>query len=129
MRGPARLLLILALPLVIAKVLEVFLSSGAGRRLTVNRGMAELTTEEGVSMAKKYGAAAAGALGVAATALANRSEVIPDGVIEDQRVSTAAVVQDTAELLLATGALAKVVGDFLRDRERLRIRSLRGVLR
>lgn len=129
MKGPARLAVILLLPIVIAKVLDIFLNSGAGRKLASKSGYAELTTDEGVEMAKKYTAAGAAALGTAVTALGNRAQLVPNAPPNLKRLSMAAVIQDTAELLLATGAVVKVVGDFMRDREELRVKTLGGALR
>lgn len=129
MKGPARLLVVLVLPLIIGKVLEFFLSSGPGRKAAEKVGAGELTTTEGVEVAKKYAAAGAGAISVAATALAGRVQQAPHAVPNPKNLSYSAVAADTAELLLATGALVKVVGDFLRDREELKVRTLGGALR
>jgi hypothetical protein len=128
-KGPARLLVILVLPLIIGKVLEVFLSSGPGRKVAEKAGVAELSTAEGVEVAKKYAAAGSAAIGTAATALAGRVQQTPHAVPNPKNLSYAAVAADTAELLLATGALVKVVGDFIRDREELKVKTLGGALR
>lgn len=129
MRGPARLLVILVLPIVLGKVLGLFLSSSPGRKVATNVGMGDLTTEEGIDMAKKYAAAAGVAASTAATALMGKVQMTAGAVPNPKAVATAAVAQDTAELLLATGALVKVIGDFLKDREELRVKKLGGALR
>jgi hypothetical protein len=124
-KGPARLLVVLVLPLIIGKVLELFLSSSPGKAVARKAGVAELTTEEGVEMAKKYAAAAGGAVSMAATALTKpASSPLPN----PRNMAYSAVAQDTAELLLATGALVKVIGDFLKDREQLKVKKLGGAL-
>jgi hypothetical protein len=128
-KGPARLLVVLVLPMVIAKVLEIFLSSGAGKSAARKAGMGELTTDEGVEMAKKYAAAAGGAVSLAATALTKPVSQATNPLPNPRNMAYSAVAQDTAELLLATGALVKVVGDFLKDREQLKVRKLGGALR
>lgn len=129
MTGPARVLVVLVLPLIIGKLLEVFLSSGAGRAAAQKVGVPELSTAEGVEVAKKYAAAGAAAFNTAATALARPVVQAPHAVPNPKAFSYAAVAQDTAELLLATGALVKVVGDFLKDREKLRVKTLGGAFR
>jgi hypothetical protein len=128
-RGPARLLAIVVLPLILGKVLQVFLGTGAGRKLVESAGMGELGTEEGIDMATKYASAGAGAVSAALTAIGNKTQLATGAVPNANALMTAAVAQDTAELLLATGALVKVVGDFLKDREELRVRKLGGALR
>jgi hypothetical protein len=128
-RGPARLLVILVLPLVLGKVLQLFLGSGAGKKLTANVGMGELSTEEGIDMASKYASAGAAAVSTALTALGNKTHLATGAVPSPKSLATAAIAQDTAELLLATGALVKVVGDFLKDREELRVKKVGGALR
>ena len=129
MKGPARLLVVLVLPLIIGKVLELFLSSGAGKSVARKAGVGELTTEEGIEMAKKYAAAAGGAVSLATTALTKPVAQATSPVPNPRNMSYAAIAQDTAELLLATGALVKVVGDFLKDREQLKVKRLGGALR
>lgn len=129
MKGPARLLVILVLPIVLGKVLELFLSSGPGKKVAANVGVGDLTTEEGIEMAKKYAAAGAAAASTAATALAGKAQMATGAVPNPKALATSAVAQDTAELLLATGALVKVVGDFLKDREELRVKKVGGALR
>lgn len=129
MKGPARLLVILVLPIVIGKILEVFLSSAPGRKLAEKSGNGMLATEEGIDMARKYGSAGLAAATTAATALMNRASLVPDARPDPKALSFAAIAQDTAELLLATGALVKVAGDFMKDREELKVRKLGGALR
>lgn len=129
MRGPARLLVVLVLPLVLGKFLQVFLGSDAGRKVTAKVGMGELSSEEGIDMAVKYASAGAAAVSTAVTALGNKAQVANGAVPNPRSLATAAIAQDTAELLLATGALVKVVGDFLKDREELRVRKLGGAFR
>jgi hypothetical protein len=128
-RGPARLVAIVVLPLILGKVLQLFLGSPPGRKLVESAGMGELGTEEGVDMATKYASAGAAAVSAAVTALGNKTQLAAGAVPNPKTLMTAAVAQDTAELLLATGALVKVVGDFLKEREELRIRKLGGALR
>lgn len=124
MRGPARLLLALALPLVLGKFLELFLNSKPGKRLAEKAGQAVLATDEGLDLTKKYAAAGAAALGTAVTVLGGNVSPLPNPRI----MSMAAVIEDTAELLLASGAVIKVVGAFMRDREKLRAKMLGGYL-
>ena len=128
MKGPARLLVVLVLPLIIGKVLELFLSSSPGKSVARKAGVAELTTEEGIEMAKKYAAAAGGAVSMAATALTRPVSPATNPLPNPRNMAYSAVAQDTAELLLATGALVKVVGDFLKDREQLKVKKMGGAL-
>jgi hypothetical protein len=128
-KGPARLLVIFVLPLVLGKALAMFLGSGAGRKLAARVGAAELATEEGIEMASRYASAGAGAISGAVSALTNKAELAAGAVPNPKALMTAAVARDTAELLLATGALVKVIGDFLKDREELRVKKLGGALR
>lgn len=128
-KGPARLLVILVLPMVLGKVLQLFLGSGVGKKVAANVGIGDLTTEDGIDMATKYAAAGAAAASSAATALVGKAQLATGAVPSPRSLATAAVARDTAELLLATGALVKVVGDFLKDREELRVKKLGGALR
>lgn len=128
-RGPSRLLVVLVLPLILGKVLQIFLGSGPGKKLTKNVGLGDLSTEEGIDMATKYASAGSAALSAAVTAIGNKTQLATGAVPNPKSLATAAVAQDTAELLLATGALVKVVGDFLKEREELRIKKLGGALR
>ena len=127
MRGPARLLLILVLPLITAKFLDAFLTSKPGKKVADKIGMPELSTDEGIDMAQKYAAAGSAALSAAATALTAKVgyPVTPMGP-NPKTLSWAAIASDTAELLIATGAMVKVVGDFMKDREELRVKTLAG---
>jgi hypothetical protein len=127
-KGPARLLIVMVLPLVIGKVLELFLSSSPGKSVARKAGVAELTTDEGIEMAKRYAAAAGGAVSMAATALTKPVTQASPALPNPRNMAYSAVAQDTAELLLATGALVKVVGDFLKDREQLKVRKIGGAL-
>ena len=128
MRGPARVLMVLALPIVIAKFLDLFLSSRPGKALAEKSGQAVLSTDEGIELAKKYAAAGVAAVGTAAAALAgNVSPPLP-ALPNPRTMSMAAVLEDTAELLLATGAVVKVVGAFMRDKEKLKAKTLGGYL-
>ena len=126
MRGPARLLLVLALPVVLGKFLEMFLSSKPGKALASKTGQAVLATDEGVDLAKKYAMASAAALGTAATAFAGNVNPPLQSLPNPKTMSMAAVIEDTAELLLATGAVVKVVGSFIRDKEKLRAKTMGG---
>ena len=128
MRGPARILMVLALPLVLGKFLELFLSSKPGKALAAKTGQAVLATDEGVDLAKKYAMASAAAIGTAATALAGNVNPPLQALPNPKTMSMAAVIEDTAELLLATGAVIKVVGSFIRDKEKLRAKTLGGYL-
>ena len=128
MRGPARLLIVLALPFAIAKFLDLFLSSKPGKALAERTGQAVLSTDEGIELAKKYAAAGANALGTAATALAGNVNPPVAALPNPRTMSMAAVIEDTAELLLATGAIVKVVGAFMRDKEKLRAKTFGGYL-
>jgi ABC-type branched-subunit amino acid transport system permease subunit len=128
MRGPARLLLILAVPLALGKFLEVFLSSKPGKALAARTGQAVLATDEGIDLAKKYAQASAVAVGTAMTALAGNVNPPLQALPNPKTMSMAAVIEDTAELLLATGAVIKVVGSFIRDKEKLRAKTLGGYM-
>jgi len=127
-RGPARLLIVLVLPLIVGKVLEMFLSSSPGQKAVAKVGMGELSTDEGIEMAKKYAAAAGGAVSAAAAALTKPATQASSPLPNPRNMALSAVAQDTAELLLATGALVKVVGDFLKDREQLKVKKPGGAL-
>ena len=126
MRGPARFLIVLALPFAVAKFLELFLSSKPGKALAERTGQAVLSTDEGIELAKKYAAAAATAVGTAAAALGGN--VNPPLIPNPKTMSMAAVLEDTADLLLATGAVVKVIGGFVRDKEKLRAKTFGGYL-
>jgi hypothetical protein len=127
-KGPARLLVVLVLPLIIGKVLELFLSTGPGKSVARRAGVADLTPDEGIEMAKKYAAAAGGAVSAAATALTAPVVHASSPLPNPRNMALSAIAQDTAELLLATGALVKVVGDFLKDREQLKVKKMGGAL-
>jgi hypothetical protein len=120
--------MVLALPIVLAKFLELFLSSRPGKALTERTGQAVLSTDEGIELAKKYAAAGAAALGTASTALAGNISPPLQALPNPRTMSMAAVIEDTAELLLATGAVVKVVGAFMRDKEKLRAKTLGGYM-
>ena len=128
MRGPARVLMVLALPIVIAKFLELFLSSRPGKALAERTGQTMLATDEGIELAKRYASAGATAIGTAAAALAGNVSPSLEALPNPRTMSMAAVLEDTAELLLATGAVVKVVGAFMRDKEKLNAKTLGGYL-
>jgi hypothetical protein len=120
--------MVLALPIVIAKFLDLFLSSRPGKALAEKTGQAVLSTDEGIELAKKYAAAGAAAVGTAAAALAGNVSPPLAALPNPRTMSMAAVLEDTAELLLATGAVVKVVGAFMRDKEKLKAKTLGGYL-
>jgi hypothetical protein len=127
-RGPARFLIVLALPFVVAKFLELFLSSKPGKALAEKAGQAVLSTDEGIELAKKYAAAGAAAVGAASVALGGNANPPLQALPNPKTMSMAAVIEDTAELLLATGAVVKVIGAFTRDKEKLRAKTMGGYL-
>jgi hypothetical protein len=120
--------MVLALPVIVAKFLELFLSTRPGKALAERTGQAVLSTDEGIDLAKKYAAAGAAAVGAAVTALAGNVSPPLQALPNPRTMSMAAVLEDTAELLLATGAVVKVVGAFMRDKEKLRAKTLGGYL-
>ena len=67
-------------------------------------------------------------LNLNATALTKPATQATNPLPNPRNMAYSAVAQDTAELLLATGALVKVVGDFLKDREQLKVKKLGGAL-
>jgi hypothetical protein len=120
--------MVLALPMVIAKFLDLFLSSRPGKALAERAGQAVLSTDEGIELAKKYAAAGATAVGAATAALRGSASAPLPALPNPRTMSMAAVLEDTAELLLATGAVVKVVGAFMRDKEKLTAKTLGGYL-
>jgi hypothetical protein len=114
MRGPARLLVVVLLPVIVGKLVEMYLRSRSGQAAMARVGSAELSTPAGIALARDYVGTGSAALGAAIGALSTSPPARAVGT------SAATIALDTAELLIAAGGLVKVVGDFLRDRDRLR---------
>ncbi|HUE75989.1 MAG TPA: hypothetical protein VMP10_04100 [Chloroflexota bacterium] len=120
MRVPKAVLLFI-LPLVLSKVAEMILSSKPGKNAVRRIGQPELTTEKGIDLATDYSKRAVGALGVAAIGVQQKLERSPD---DRAGFSWSNVMQDTADLLLATGGLLRISSEFVRDKEKMRRKQL-----
>jgi hypothetical protein len=120
MRVPKAVLLFI-LPLVLSKVAQMVLSSKPGKNAVRRIGQPELATEKGVELATDYSKRVASALGVAAIGVQQKLERSPR---ETAGYGWSTVMQDTAELLLATGALLRVASEFVRDKEKMRHKQL-----
>ncbi|MGH2355828.1 MAG: hypothetical protein ACRDI2_05350 [Chloroflexota bacterium] len=110
---------------VAGRALSVFLSSKAGERLLEQIDQEPLTPLEHRVLAQKWSGTIAKALSAAAAALV----ITRDGTVSDDhviRTSTMAgrnvdwvqVVQRAGEIMLAVGAIFKVVGEYLEDRQK-----------
>ncbi len=120
MKALRRMIFVFVASLVAAKLVDLFLSSDFGKRALRSAGHESLLTEKGTEAAKRYSKTATGLL--VGTALALRSY----GRDKNRRgSSTATTAENAAELVMAAGALAKIVSDFLHEEEE--IRSSRGV--
>ena len=124
MGGTVRLLLTFALPFVIGKVVELALGTSPGQKLATKSGWGELTTPDGINVASKYATAAVGALALIYTTLSARREYKGELTAGTVPVATnAAIAVDAGEILLAVGGIVKVVGDFMQDRNTLRLKG------
>ncbi len=101
--------------LVAAKLVELFLTSEQGERLTKRVGLADLTTYRGVEMAQKYTRTIVGIVAGAAVAILEISAARTD----ERRAGWPERVQAWAQVLLALGSVARTVSDFLGERRRL----------
>lgn len=108
--------IILASSFIVAKLVDVFLSSDAGKQALRGVGFESLLTQEGAETAKRYSKAAAGLLvGTALTLRAahqDQHEGEEGGLIRN--------AENAAEVAMAAGALAKIVSDFLREEQGIR---------
>jgi hypothetical protein len=121
---------------VVARLLAVFLSSRAGERLLNRLDRRMLTPLEHRVLVQKWSGSIGKALSAAAAALAflwtgerraGRSAVA--GLVGRRQVDWVQVLQRTAEILLAVGAIVKVVGEFLEDRQKTATESQREAAR
>lgn len=115
MRALRRIAIVFASSLIIAKLVDVFLISDFGKRIIRRSGFESLLTEEGTETARRYSKMAAGLL--VGTFLTLRARRHGKQVVETGLVKTA---ENAAEVVMAAGALAKIVSDFLREEEEIR---------
>lgn len=118
MKGAYKAALIFLAPALLAKGLDLFLKSESGRKLANRTGNEVLATPEGREIAKKYTGMAVGAVG---GALSAKKIELGEGlrtIAGPKRTDWLGVAEDTAALLLATGALIKAVADFVREKRR-----------
>src|SRR5687768_634320 len=101
MQRVPKTVILFILPIVLAKLAEMILSSRPGKRVANRLGQPELTTEKGVELASDYSRKVATVLGAAATDV--QTKLSRTAAIERPAgVSWGLVMQDTADLLLAT---------------------------
>ena len=119
---------------VIGRVLSMFLRSGAGDRLLRRVDGSRLTPLEHRVLAQRWSGHIGKALSGAAAALVLMATSTPRGrglagqlglVREhtmarraDRRIDYVQVMQRVAELMLAVGAICKVIGEYLEDRQK-----------
>jgi hypothetical protein len=120
MKGAYRWLLIFSVSLLAAKLIEVFLTSRAGRRLMEQTGSTVLLSDEGLDVVRRYSKEA--------------TEVVLDTIFNRRthRENTAHtavrdggwanVFEDFAYAVSGMGSLMRVAVDFLRERQELRSR-------
>ncbi len=111
----ARAILAFLLPLLLGKAFEKYLATDSGAKLAVKLGEPALASEEGRSMVRKYAAAAATAAVGVVYSLQQREARYPGR-------NKSEAIGSFAELLLAGGALAKVVSDYLAEKQLLAVR-------
>lgn len=118
MKGVYRWLLIFAVSLMAAKLIETFLTSRPGRRLMEQTGSAVLLSDEGLDIVRRYSKEATEV--VLDTVLNRRShrESVPHNRRRD--ADWANSFEDVAYLVLGIGSLMRVAVDFLRERQELR---------
>lgn len=117
MRLPKAALLFLV-PIVLARFVNIVLSSRPGRKLADKAGQAELATEKGIDLAGDYAGKVAAVMTVAAASV--QDKVVRLGSEpKRERTSWSQIAHDTADLLLATGGVLKVVAEFVEDKEEL----------
>lgn len=111
---------------VAGRVLSTFLSGGAGERLLARIDGRPLTPLEHRVLAQKWAGNIGKALSAASVALLfsqggddERAYAgTGQGTMNQRQVNWVQVLQRAAEILLAFGAIFKVVGQFLEDREK-----------
>lgn len=115
---------------VAGRVIGAFLSSGAGEKLLLNLDRRPLTPLEHRVLARKWSGNIGKAISGAAAVLFLSQRGRPDrgvlGVADRslmggptmRKVDWIQVTQRVAELLLAVGAVFKVVGEYLEDRQK-----------
>ncbi|MBI4321975.1 MAG: hypothetical protein HY675_26075 [Chloroflexi bacterium] len=115
MKGLIRMAVIFAVSLAVAKFVAAFLNSRAGKKLARSTGAEALLTIEGMDLAKKYSREAASLiLGTWIGRKEKRKEARPDARVE--AVVWPDRLEDAAEMLSATGNLARIVAEFWHDR-------------
>ena len=102
--------------MIAAKLVELFLTSEQGERLTKRAGLTDLTTYRGVEMAQKYTRTIVGIVAGAAVAILEIAVARSDA---ERRPGWPERVQAYAQILLALGSVARAVSDFLGERRRL----------
>lgn len=102
--------------IIAAKLIETFLTSERGQRLAARAGLSDLTTHRGVELAQKYARAMVGSVAAAVSGIQEGSQT---GPLSGRQPSWPDRVQTIAHYLLAVGALAKTVSDFLEERRQM----------
>jgi hypothetical protein len=101
---------------IVAKLVEMFLTSDRGQRFAQDAGLSDLTTYRGVELAQRYSRAI---VGVIVGALVAVQETLEARAETARRSDWPERVQMYAQLLLAAGSMAKTVSDFLDERRQL----------
>lgn len=108
---------------ILERVVAGALGSASGRRLMQHWDKRELTPFEHRMLAQQWAGGIAKAViaagPIAAAVMSLRSSVDSGGAAasEDKPFDWARAISRTAELLLAVGAILKVIGDYLENRE------------
>ena len=111
MPGIIRLLLVAVASIGSGWLFETLVSSSLGQRLVASVGFSDLTTVAGLKSARTYLSASAG-LAVNALIRGNTQEE-DNNTAPDTPIGSLA---ELAEMMLAAGALLKLISDFVSDR-------------
>lgn len=114
MKSPGRALVMIVVPIVIARILTVFLTSRAGRKTLSAVGQGDLATARGAELVGRY-------VGPGVASVAGAVDAVRGDHLTEKPVTAAAIATDTAELLLAAGAVVQTFAGFLQAREKLQL--------
>ncbi|MCL4466475.1 MAG: hypothetical protein M1401_15570 [Chloroflexi bacterium] len=112
MAGASQTVFAFAVPFVVGRVAEFALGTQWGKDLATSTGNAQLASDEGRHLVRRYSGAAAAAAATLAFVM---------GRLPSERSAAKAdrvqMVTYASEILLAAGALLKVGADYLKDRQ------------
>lgn len=104
----------------LSEIARRLLTSGVGRSLADKVGRSELATPEGAGAASKEVKRAVGFV----KAITNPNPPAPEEPALTTGPRWVGIARDSAEMLLAVGAVLKVLSDFVQEDEKLRRRVL-----